>query len=101
MRTMPSCSTTLIRKPGQIPPLKTHTIWSPLVRGLVSAAGAACVGADVTLIESHLLGADCLNVGCLPSKALLKNAKVATTIRNAAANDVRVDGHVSVDFCAI
>ena len=37
--------------------------------GLVSAAGAAGVGAHVALIESHLLGGDCLNVGCVPSKA--------------------------------
>ena len=39
--------------------------------GLVSAAGAAGVGARVALIEAHLLGGDCLNVGCVPSKALL------------------------------
>lgn len=36
--------------------------------GLVSAAGAAGVGAKVALIEEHLMGGDCLNVGCVPSK---------------------------------
>ena len=69
--------------------------------GLVSAAGAAGVGARVALIESHLLGGDCLNVGCVPSKALLKSAKVAATVRNAAAYGVIVDGPVSVDFGAV
>lgn len=69
--------------------------------GLVSAAGAAGIGARAALIESHLLGGDCLNVGCVPSKALLKNAKGAATIRNAATYAVRVDEHVSVDFGAV
>ena len=52
--------------------------------GLVSAAGAAGVGARVALIESHLLGGDCLTVGCVPSKALLRCAKAAAAVRNAA-----------------
>ena len=66
--------------------------------GLVSAAGAAGLGAKVALIESHLLGGDCLNVGCVPSKALLRCAKAAATVRNASAYGVNVDGDVSVDF---
>ena len=66
--------------------------------GLVSAAGAAGIGARVALIESHLLGGDCLNVGCVPSKALLKCAKAAAAVRNAAAFGVKVDGVISVDF---
>ena len=45
--------------------------------GLVTAAGAAGLGADVALIEQNLMGGDCLNVGCVPSKALLASAKVA------------------------
>jgi pyruvate/2-oxoglutarate dehydrogenase complex dihydrolipoamide dehydrogenase (E3) component len=43
--------------------------------GLVCAAGAAGLGARVALIERHLLGGDCLNVGCVPSKALLRAAR--------------------------
>ncbi len=66
--------------------------------GLVSAAGAAGVGARVALIESHLLGGDCLNVGCVPSKALLRCAKAAAVVRNASAFGVNIDGNVSVDF---
>ena len=66
--------------------------------GLVSAAGAAGVGARVALIESHLLGGDCLTVGCVPSKALLRCAKAAAAVRNAAEFGVKVNGDVSVDF---
>ena len=43
--------------------------------GLVCAAGAAGLGARVALIERHLMGGDCLNVGCVPSKALLRAAR--------------------------
>ena len=66
--------------------------------GLVSAAGAAGVGARVALIESHLLGGDCLTVGCVPSKALLRCAKAAAAVRNASEFGVRIQGDVTVDF---
>lgn len=66
--------------------------------GLVSAAGAAGVGARVALIESHLLGGDCLTVGCVPSKALLRCAKAAAAVRNASEFGINVGGEVSVDF---
>ncbi|NRA32283.1 MAG: mercuric reductase [Polyangiaceae bacterium] len=45
--------------------------------GLVAAAGAAGLGAKVALIEKHRLGGDCLNTGCVPSKALLRAASAA------------------------
>ncbi|MBV1883194.1 MAG: FAD-dependent oxidoreductase [Pseudomonadales bacterium] len=51
--------------------------------GLVSAYIAAAVKAKVTLIESHKMGGDCLNYGCVPSKALIKSAKLAQQIRQA------------------
>jgi len=66
--------------------------------GLVSAAGAAGVGARVALIESHLLGGDCLTVGCVPSKLLLRCAKAAAAVRNAAEFGVHINGEVTVDF---
>lgn len=69
--------------------------------GLVSAAGAAGVGAKVALVESHLLGGDCLNVGCVPSKALLRCAKAAAGVRNAHQFGVRIDGEISVDFAYV
>jgi pyruvate/2-oxoglutarate dehydrogenase complex dihydrolipoamide dehydrogenase (E3) component/uncharacterized membrane protein YdjX (TVP38/TMEM64 family) len=51
--------------------------------GLVSAYIAAAVKAKVTLIEAHKMGGDCLNYGCVPSKALIKSAKVAQQMRHA------------------
>ena len=50
--------------------------------GLVSAYIAAAVKAKVTLIETHKMGGDCLNYGCVPSKALIKSAKLASRIRH-------------------
>jgi pyruvate/2-oxoglutarate dehydrogenase complex dihydrolipoamide dehydrogenase (E3) component/uncharacterized membrane protein YdjX (TVP38/TMEM64 family) len=51
--------------------------------GLVSAYIAAAVKAKVTLVETHKMGGDCLNYGCVPSKALIKSAKVAHQIQHA------------------
>ncbi|MBV8202663.1 MAG: mercuric reductase [Acidobacteria bacterium] len=52
--------------------------------GLVSAAGAAGLGARVALVERHLLGGDCLNVGCVPSKGILRAARGWEEARQAA-----------------
>lgn len=51
--------------------------------GLVTAYIGAAVKAKVTLIEAHKMGGDCLNYGCVPSKALIKSAKLAEHMRNA------------------
>jgi pyruvate/2-oxoglutarate dehydrogenase complex dihydrolipoamide dehydrogenase (E3) component len=51
--------------------------------GLVSAYIAAATKAKVTLIEGHIMGGDCLNFGCIPSKALIKSAKLAHQMRHA------------------
>lgn len=51
--------------------------------GLVSSYIAATVRAKVTLVETHKMGGDCLNYGCVPSKALIKSAKVAHQFRYA------------------
>src|SRR6266511_6153125 len=45
--------------------------------GLVTADGAAGLGAKVALVEKHLLGGDCLNVGCVPSKAVIRSSRAA------------------------
>lgn len=52
--------------------------------GLVSALIGAAVKSKVTLIEAHKMGGDCLNFGCVPSKALIKSAKVAHQMRHGA-----------------
>jgi pyruvate/2-oxoglutarate dehydrogenase complex dihydrolipoamide dehydrogenase (E3) component len=51
--------------------------------GLVVAAGGAALGAKVALVEKHKLGGDCLWTGCVPSKTLIKSARVAYLMRNA------------------
>tara|TARA_R100001440_G_scaffold8714_2_gene16441 strand:- start:866 stop:3007 length:2142 start_codon:yes stop_codon:yes gene_type:complete len=65
--------------------------------GLVSAYIASAVKAKVTLIEKHKMGGDCLNTGCVPSKALLHVAELAHNARNASRVGVSI-GKVSVDF---
>src|SRR5213080_1435127 len=60
--------------------------------GLVTAAGAAGLGARVALVERHLLGGDCLNVGCVPSKAMIAAARTAATARETSAFGVGVSG---------
>ncbi len=57
--------------------------------GLVSALGGAGLGARVALIEKHLLGGDCLNYGCVPSKGLLRAARAVADVRDAAEFGVR------------
>src|SRR5438067_506664 len=69
--------------------------------GLVTAAGAAGLGAKDALVERDLMGGDCLNVGCVPSKALLRCARAAADVRDAGAFGVRVPTGVSVDFPAV
>ncbi|MBA2586759.1 MAG: FAD-dependent oxidoreductase, partial [Chthoniobacterales bacterium] len=51
--------------------------------GLVTAAGAVALGARVALIERHKMGGDCLNFGCVPSKALISSARLLQRIRDA------------------
>ena len=51
--------------------------------GLSIAAGAAQMGADVVLLERDKMGGDCLNYGCVPSKALIAAAHTAQTIRTS------------------
>src|SRR4029453_15593511 len=68
--------------------------------GLVSAAGAAGLGAKVALVERHLMGGDCLNVGCVPSKGLISAARAAASARQAGTLGVRVSS-VEVDFPAV
>jgi len=69
--------------------------------GLVSAVGAASLGATVAIVERHLLGGDCLNVGCVPSKGLLSAARIAAAQRGGSAFGVSGAGDVRVDFAAV
>jgi alkyl hydroperoxide reductase subunit AhpF len=60
--------------------------------GLGAALGAAGLGARVALIEKHLMGGDCLNYGCVPSKALIRCATASADVRDASHYGVHVDG---------
>ena len=69
--------------------------------GLIAAAGAAGLGARVALVERHLMGGDCLNYGCVPSKALLRCATAWADVRDARQYGVHYYGDLQVDFAAI
>jgi len=68
--------------------------------GLVSSIGCGILGGRAAVIERLFLGGDCLNTGCVPSKAILKSAKIAHEVKNAAAYGVNVSG-VEVDFTKV
>jgi len=68
--------------------------------GLVSAMGAVGLGARVALVERDLLGGDCLNTGCVPSKAIIRSARAVGEVRRAAALGVTVEG-LEIDFGSV
>jgi len=69
--------------------------------GLVTAAGAAGLGAKVALVERHLLGGDCLNVGCVPSKCLIRSSRVCADVKDAGKFGLRIPEGAEVDFPAV
>jgi len=69
--------------------------------GLVTAAGSAGLGARVALIERHLMGGDCLNVGCVPSKAVLRAARAWTAARRSAPFGIQPADGLKEDFAAV
>ena len=68
--------------------------------GLVTAAIASALGAKVALIERHLMGGDCLNVGCVPSKGVIRAARAWTAVKEAEQFGVHISGEVKRDFGA-
>jgi pyruvate/2-oxoglutarate dehydrogenase complex dihydrolipoamide dehydrogenase (E3) component len=69
--------------------------------GLVCAAGAAGLGAKVALVERDLLGGDCLNVGCVPSKALIRASRAVFDARFSDSFGVRGADGIAADFAAV
>ncbi len=69
--------------------------------GLVTAAAAAGLGARVALVERHLLGGDCLNVGCVPSKCIIRSSRVMGEINSAGDFGVVVPDGAKADFGAV
>jgi pyruvate/2-oxoglutarate dehydrogenase complex dihydrolipoamide dehydrogenase (E3) component/uncharacterized membrane protein YdjX (TVP38/TMEM64 family) len=68
--------------------------------GLVSAAGGAKLGAKVALIERNLMGGDCLNVGCVPSKAIIRAARAVVDSRNGAEFGLHSNSQPEINFAA-
>jgi len=68
--------------------------------GLIAAAGAAGLGAKVALIERHLMGGDCLNVGCVPSKGVISASRALHHARNSAQFGVQEGQKLGFDFAA-
>jgi len=66
--------------------------------GLICAAGAAWLGAKVALIERHLMGGDCLNTGCVPSKALIRTARAVHDASTAEEFGVLGGEAIGLDF---
>ncbi|MEO8810249.1 MAG: FAD-dependent oxidoreductase, partial [Rhodanobacter sp.] len=69
--------------------------------GLVAAQAAARTGAKVALIERHLLGGNCLNIGCVPSKALIRTSRLYADMRDAERYGAQVPADIRVDFAAV
>ncbi|MBD1833799.1 mercuric reductase [Cyanobacteria bacterium FACHB-472] len=69
--------------------------------GLVVAGGAGLLGGKVALIEKDLMGGDCLNVGCVPSKCMIRSSRVIGDIQNADKFGIRVPDGTEIDFSAV
>jgi len=69
--------------------------------GLITAAIAAGLGARVALVERHLMGGDCLNVGCVPSKSLIRAARTIAEARHAEAFGLPIPASTGADFGAV
>ena len=69
--------------------------------GLITAVIAASLGAKVALIEKHLMGGDCLNVGCVPSKGVIRAARAWADLRRATEFGLHIPAGVKYDFSAV
>ena len=69
--------------------------------GLIAASFAAGAGARVALVERHLMGGDCLNVGCVPSKSIIRSSRVFAELRDATALGWSVPAGAAADFDAV
>ena len=71
--------------------------------GLVTAKGAAGldIGLKVAMIEKNLMGGDCLNVGCVPSKCLIRSSRVVAEMKQALPYGIKPPENIEVDFPAV
>jgi pyruvate/2-oxoglutarate dehydrogenase complex dihydrolipoamide dehydrogenase (E3) component len=69
--------------------------------GLVAAHMAGNLGAKVALVERHLLGGTCLNIGCVPSKAILRTSRLYAEMRHANQYGAQIPADIRVDFATV
>lgn len=69
--------------------------------GLIAAHTAAALGAKVALIERHLLGGDCLNIGCVPSKSIIRSSRLYAEMRNAEQYGAQTPTDITVNFSSV
>lgn len=69
--------------------------------GLVSAIGAVGMGAKVAVVEDYLIGGDCLNFGCVPSKALIRSSRVVGEMQGASEYGINLTSPPEVDFSKV
>jgi pyruvate/2-oxoglutarate dehydrogenase complex dihydrolipoamide dehydrogenase (E3) component len=69
--------------------------------GLAAAYAATAMGAKVALIERHLLGGTCLNIGCLPSKSIIRTSRLYAEMRHADLYGARIPADISVEFSEV
>jgi len=69
--------------------------------GLVAAHAAAALGAKVALVERDLLGGDCLNVGCVPSKAIIRTSRLYAEMRHAEQYGAQIPTDIRIEFSAV
>ena len=69
--------------------------------GYVAAIKAAMLGAEVTVIEKNKVGGTCLNVGCIPTKALLASSSMLMNIKEAKSFGINIEGDINADFSSV
>jgi len=69
--------------------------------GLVAARAATALGAKVALIERSLIGGDCLNIGCVPSKAIIRTSRLYAEMRAAENFGAQAPGSINIDFLSV
>jgi pyruvate/2-oxoglutarate dehydrogenase complex dihydrolipoamide dehydrogenase (E3) component len=69
--------------------------------GLVTAAIGAALGAKVALIERHLMGGDCLNIGCVPSKGMMRASRIWAQVRHATEFGIQIPETARCDFSTV
>src|SRR5579864_5942361 len=85
----------------QSPPNRPRSINATFAPSAAAACAAAALGAKVALIERGLFGGDCLNVGCVPSKSIIRTSRLYAEMRHAEQYGAQTPADIRVDFAAV